>query len=235
MKKWIVLGLAWLGVAWGEMESHSARLEILKKKGFNPKVIYDIGAYQGKWSQEIEKLFGQARFYLFEANQSNEPFLDDLTYSYYIAALGNIEGKTKFYSNGSTGDSFLKENTEFYAEGKYTEKEIAMTTLSRVVKQNKIPLPDLVKIDVQGAEKMVIEGGLAQICHAEAIVIEASVLEYNKGAPLIFDMMQYMDSLGYRMADILEGYYLPETNELAQLDLLFLKKGSKLLRSEFLE
>jgi FkbM family methyltransferase len=209
--------------------SHAARLALLKKKGFQPKVIYDIGAYRGAWSQEIEKVFSASQFFLFEANEENRPFLQKLPFSYFCTALSDQEGVATLYANNSSGDSLFKEQTRFYAQGKYVEKQVRVSTLEGVVSKHHLPLPDLIKMDVQGAEQLIIQGSPAIFRHAEVVIVETKVLEYNKSAPLIFEMMALMNKMGYRILDILELHYLP-TQELNEIDLLFVKQDSSLIK-----
>lgn len=213
--------------------THSGRLSHLKSKGFNPQVIYDIGAYRGTWSQEIVQVFSNAKFYLFEANENNSPYLQKSSFPFFIGALGDREEVVTFYSNNTTGDSLLKEQTQYYTEGRCVAKEVQMSSLKKVVSDNKLPLPNLIKMDVQGAEKLIIQGSPEIIKHAEVVILETKILEYNKDAALISEIMNLMDGLGYRMLDILEFHYLP-SGELNELDILFVKKDSTLIKKGLL-
>ena len=58
------------------MNFYQSRLSHLFNLGFSPKVIYDIGAWKGLWSEQAEEVFTNSSFYLFEANQKNIPFLE---------------------------------------------------------------------------------------------------------------------------------------------------------------
>lgn len=216
-----------------EVINHPSRLTILKNKGFEPRVIYDIGAYHGDWSAEMKPIFKDAQFYLFEANENQKTYLEKLPFSFFISALGDREEIADFYSNDSTGDSFLREKTQFYEEGKCNITPVKMTTLERVVKEKQLPLPDLIKIDVQGAEKLIIQGSPSIIGHAEVVILETKILEYNQGAPLICEIMTLMDQLGFRMLDIVELHYLP-SRELNEVDILFVKKESSLIKAGIL-
>ena len=114
------------------------------------------------------------------------------------------------------------------------EKTLQMNTLSSFVKKNALPLPNLVKIDVQGAEKIVIQGGMDVISHAEVVILETKILEYNAGAPSILELMMLMHSLEYRLLDIIEFHYL-SSGELNEVDLLFVKNNSQLIKTGLLE
>lgn len=230
---WVLLILN-LSTAWTILSAdHRMRLNILKRKGFKPRVVYDIGAHEGEWATEIKKVFKRAQFFLFEANDHNTTLLRKSGFPFFIATLGDREESTILYTINSTGDSLFCEQSSHYQEGKCVEKHVQMTTLDAVVKKNNLPLPDLIKMDVQGAEKLIIQGAPSVICNAEVIILEASILEYNKNAPLIYEVMTLMYELGYRVLDFLGSNYLP-SQELLQVDILFVRNDSSLIKKEIL-
>lgn len=212
---------------------HAERLHVLKKNGFDPKIIYDIGAHQGTWTTEVRAIFNTAHFILFEANECHAPYLNRTGFPYFIGLLGDRQDTVPFYSINGTGDSIFIEQTHHYQEGKYLQKNIPMSPLDLLVQEHQLPLPDFIKMDVQGAEKLVIQGGVATVCHAQAVLLEIAILEYNKNAPLLFEMMSLMDALGFMALDFLELHYLP-TQELIEVDVLFVKKNSPLIKTGIL-
>jgi FkbM family methyltransferase len=211
---------------------HKDRLLQLQQKGFFPNIIYDIGAFHGLWSREIQTIFPLADFYLFEANEDNRNALSHQPFPFFIELLGDEEREAVFYftETPSSGESLFLEQTSYFDESKVQRRMLKMRTLSSVVQKHLIPYPDMIKIDVQGAEKLIIEGSLSLICLAEVVILETKILEYNQGAPLIHEMIKLMTSLGYRILDVLEWHYLP-TGELNEMDLLFIKNTSKFIKS----
>ena len=203
----------------------------MKEKGFSPNIIYDIGAFKGYWSKEIKAVFPESNFYLFEANEDNRKALSLQNFPFFIELLGNEEREVVFYHTQvpSSGESIFLEQTSFFDESKAQRRTVKMSTLASVAKKHQIPVPDMIKMDVQGAEKLIIEGSVPLICAAEVVILETKILEYNLGAPLIHEMIHLMTSLGYRILDFLEWHYLP-TGELNELDLLFVKDTSPLIK-----
>ena len=219
------------------MDQHYERLQFLKNKGFNPKVIYDIGAHQGLWSYQMQPIFSDSQFYLFEANKENKPHLSKRGFPYFIDLLGNKDKAVVFYTskNGdSTGASIFCEKTSYYRGSNVKKQKLQMKSLRSLVKKHKLQLPDLIKLDVQGAESLIIDGSPEVITHAEVVVMETKLLEYNSGAPLIHEMISLMTKLGYRMLDILEYHHLA-SGELNEIDVLFVKKDSKLIKKGLLK
>ena len=71
-------------------------------------------------------------------------------------------------------------------------------TLDEIVELNNFPLPTVIKIDVQGAERDVLEGATKTLKSVQHLIIEVQSAEYNEGAPLKEETFSYLDSLGFR-------------------------------------
>jgi len=67
-------------------------------------------------------------------------------------------------------------------------------TLDSVVRERGFPLPDLVKMDVQGGERDVVAGGRETLRAAEHIIAELQKTQYNEGAPLADEVREYIES-----------------------------------------
>jgi hypothetical protein len=88
------------------------------------------------------------------------------------------------------------------------------------VARDTLPPPDLIKIDVQGAELDVLAGAPDALRNASALIVEVSLVDYNTGAPLIADVMAATDREGFKCVDLCEVHRTP-ANFVLQLDLLF--------------
>jgi len=188
-------------------EQHIEYLKMLKKTGFEPKVIYDIGAHFLYWTKNAKILWPDATIILFDAIQTFQ-FLY-YGHQYFIGVLSNVSGKiVKFYSNDfyPGGSSYYKEigspQSEFlFPEDSY--QEMKTTSLDDVVKEFNFPLPDFVKIDVQGAEKDILEGGINTMKNTKRLILEIPKdnVEYNKGAPSGKKTLEYAKKLGWICTD----------------------------------
>jgi hypothetical protein len=74
-------------------------------------------------------------------------------------------------------------------------------TLDTVVNQRGFPLPDFVKIDVQGAELDILKGGITTIGNAERMIVELQHVEYNQGAKLANESLPIIESMGWKCSD----------------------------------
>ncbi len=100
-------------------------------------------------------------------------------------------------------------------------KEPVMTArLDRIFAGRKF---DFIKIDVQGAELDVLNGGADLIRQADYVLIEVPIREYNEGAAPVEQLFEKLRELGFRCADLTEFHRLKGimNGDLLQIDVLF--------------
>ena len=189
-------------------------------------MIYDIGAYRGGWTRTAAEVFPAARFVLFEANGDHAPELAASGHRHLIAALGAQDGGTRAFhvprAGDVTGASLYVENTAHYAAANLQVREVAIARLDTLVARDGLPAPDLVKIDVQGAELEVLAGASGTLAGASVLIVEVSLVDYNKRAPLMAEVIAAVDRIGFKCADVAELHRTP-TNFVLQLDLVFVR------------
>jgi FkbM family methyltransferase len=203
----------------------------LYNNGFRPNTILDIGAFEGEWTLMCGSIFSDAKFIMFEAQESKKEKLELLksnTIDYHIGLLGSeLNEKSKFYVN-ETVSSALPETAKDHQE--YIE--IPMYTVDEVLKRKDIIKADFIKLDVQGFELEVLKGASKTLESAEVVLMEVSLIEINKGAPLINDVMQFMISKGFVCYDICSIVRRPLDKAMWQTDLIFVNKSSSLVASK---
>lgn len=199
------------------IDSNGKFIQALLRKGFNFQTVFDIGAYQGDWSRSMSKVLPSSKFVLFEANSIHEEKIKKLGYEYFIGVLASKEEKRNWWSNSGTGDSLFKEKRELYDNIPPLLKQTR--TLDSIVKESNLSLPDLIKIDVQGAELEILKGATNSLKKTSAIILEIPITEYNEGAPEIGEYLAFMKNIGFFPIDILEIHH--DSNILVQIDIGF--------------
>ena len=209
-----------------------SRIEVLKNRGISPLTAIDIGANIGEWAVDFKRHFPNVNVLSVEANIQLEQQLKANNPNYLITLLGReINDGVKFYINpgtdNDTGASIYRETTQWGNNA--MEITLPMTTLDSLGKRF-----DWIKIDVQGAELDVLNGGYETMKHAMVIELELSVMQYNKNSPSASEVIHWMWESGFEMLDITEHIYIEENNDgvhkLAQFNALFLNnKYSHLL------
>jgi FkbM family methyltransferase len=215
-----------------------ARIDFLNRKfGFDPKIIYDIGAYEGTWTSDCKHIFPKSTYYQFEANDEKKEFLKENPTFGVLGDKDNLEVnyyKTTFYQQ--TGNSILKENSMFFDDSRCIVEKKIMRTLDSIVEEKKIPYPDFLKLDTQGSELLILSGASKCLEYSQVVLLEVSLHNYNEKAPLIFDFLKFMDEKGFVTFDIAALNYLEYGKYkgiLTQVDLLFCKKDSPYFLSRF--
>lgn len=190
----------------------AAHKNYLKKlsESETPKVIYDIGSSVLHWTNFVKNnIWPDAQIIPFEAMSEIEQLYKDNGISTYC--LGNIVSDTdneivKFYQNleHPGGNSIFKENSQYSINADLLfpeEKAVYKTTktIDSLVNLYKLPLPDMIKLDVQGSELKVLKGAKKTLNHVKHIIIEGQNVEYNKGAPGCIEVFEYLNSIGFKM------------------------------------
>jgi len=196
-------------------KDHVAYLQKLKASGFEPAVIYDIGACVLHWTREAQRIWPAAEIVLFDAFDKAEFLYAD--HRYHLGVLSDTDGaEVKFFQNDLCpgGNSYYREIGHAMSSTLFPRvcarrsrlrqaadtgfRRCVASTLDTVVAERGFPLPDLVKIDVQGAERDVIQGGRACIANARHLIVEMQHTEYNLGAPKVDTTLPFIESVGFR-------------------------------------
>ena len=202
------------------MSNLERRLTHYKSCGVEFQNVLDIGAFKGEWTKTFKKFFPTSNVLMIEANEDHEEDLKNIG-PYKIALLGKEDDKEVNYYKAvnkiQTGNSIYREDT---------------TTEFTAVKKKTITLPslldtktnyDLIKMDVQGSELDIIKGGLPIINNTTLLLLEVNLFEYNKGAPLIGEVMSYLSAIGFKLVDIVDLMYNQDNGYLLQIDAMFKK------------
>lgn len=180
-------------------KDHVAYLETMN---INPKVVYDIGACVLHWTNPARKIWKDAEFVLFDAVPELSSLYKNLPYRYHVGLLSDQDNKAIKYYNDSFnpgGNSVYKEKTTHYNE---THAMLLNSmTLDTIVEQNNFPLPDLIKLDVQGSELDILNGAARCLENCTDVILEAQHHEYNIGAPMVDHVIEYMTNLGFQLVN----------------------------------
>lgn len=207
------------------------RLAFWKTKGMNPSVIYDIGANSGCWTRDARQVFPGAHYEQFEGNKHHS------VPGRHMVLLGETEKEVTFYKSisdtANTGASVYLETSQHFTPGKYVTETLPMVPLDTFVARRGLRQPDMLKLDVQGAELDVLRGGEATLQSVKYVLMEVSLHRWNKDAPMIEEVVRFMDDRGFCLVDIVELHMV--ANYMLQVDALFAHKSTSLRKEEFSE
>jgi FkbM family methyltransferase len=203
----------------------------LKREGFYPSYIIDIGAYHGEWTTMIKKIFPESNVLMIEAQEIKEGILKDIsqTYSpkvfYEIRLLSSQNEQEVSFVEMETGSSVFEESSPYQREY-VNKKTITLDTLLK--KHPNFESADFLKIDVQGYELEVLKGAKQLLEKVELVLMEVSLIPVNKGCPIMSEVVQFMADYDFRVLDFCSQIRRSD-GFLWQTDLLFIKNTSKFL------
>jgi FkbM family methyltransferase len=206
-------------------------LELIKNDGFNVKVIFDVGANIGTWTLLAKSFFEDANVHAFEPLlnhvrkfKTNTAKLSSTTIHSFC--LGNEnENALINVSSFSDSSSILKATPlEFEQFGiqKTGEETVLVKKASDLIEQNVVPVPDVIKLDVQGFELEALKGFGAQLNKVSYLIVEVSFKKYYYDQPLFLDIANYLAGYGFNIFAL--GHATPTGQALGQADVLFKKE-----------
>jgi FkbM family methyltransferase len=206
---------------------------------FQPGLIVDVGANEGEWSLHVNSLWPEAALLMLEADSQHKKSLSEIADktngSFTIGVFSSKEGETvDFYAGGDTGNSMFKENTHHFANDVPVQKKTM--TIDGVVLRSGIRKPvDILKLDIQGAELLALQGATKVLSEATFVQLEASTIVYNDGAPCHFQVEAYLREKGFFLYDLAEMHYNMDAFKTAgtgQYDALYIRPTSDRLPNE---
>lgn len=175
--------------------------------GVDPGVIYDIGACVLEWANLAQEVWPDAEIIVFDGMRELRDLYQDSPFMYHIGVLGKQDRElVTFWRNVEYpwGNSVFRENPELSPHASWIFDENSKTetismTLDTVVKENHFPMPDLIKVDVQGSEKRILTGGMQTFAHCRDLIVELQHAQYNLGASLAGVTISALQNSGFKM------------------------------------
>jgi FkbM family methyltransferase len=201
-------------------------LGALKGQGFAPATVFDVGVGFGTFG--LYQLFPGAFYHLIEPTPESQPHLQRIARSLrcqiHPLALGDRDGEAKFEIRADIQGSTLLEEV---GERDFLRFEtVPMQRFDTLFPH--VEGPALAKIDVQGAEMMVLRGMTGRLAELDAVIVETSTIATVKGGAEVADVVSFMREHGFVVADVLGLKRRPLDDATAQLDLLFVPEDSNL-------
>ncbi|MDA8587069.1 FkbM family methyltransferase [Rhodobacteraceae bacterium] len=203
----------------------------MKSLGFRPEHIVDIGANHGKWSRFAADQFPNTQISAFEPQKelaSSHIDLDEnRNVHLHYKGLGDFDGFAPFtFHEKDDSSSFLYSSDEAASQG-FAQSKVEIAKLDSFFANSDLPQPDMIKIDAEGFDLKVLDGGKNTLKNASVVLIEASVA--NKNYPnTVVEVVTRMESIGFRLFDITDLNRTPQRRLLWLIELVFIKVGSSL-------
>jgi len=200
-----------------------------------PITLIDVGACNGDFTEAIEKYCGIKMAVLIEplpgkAHELRRRFHFP-KYHVFECVLSSHEGIVSFEINDFRPTSSILKIRRGIPElaevnlgsGQTIEREAC--TLDGILSDIGMAEIDLLKLDVQGAEHLVLRGGSESLQSTSMIWIEVSYKSLYKGSCTFFEVYSFLQEHGFGLYEMEDAFRGP-AGELLQSDALFIRKNS---------
>lgn len=172
--------------------------QYMMNMSINPKVIFDVGSSVLHWYQPAKKIWENARIVCFDANENVGSYYQSQGVpqeDFVPAVLSDTNKKVVFYDDPFNlgGNSYHKERTKHYIDVPGT----ITTTITLDQAASKLGVyPDLMKLDIQGAEMDVLKGSHKCLEHCQDVILECEE-DYNEGSSTLVELSNLLEQYGF--------------------------------------
>ena len=198
------------------------------------KTVVDIGANVGQFSLEARRLFPEASIYAFEPlrrcfEQLVHVMHHDRNFVGFNYGLGDDNFETEIFRSHFTPASSLRRHTlslikNFPYSTPDQVERIQIRTLDDVAKNLRFQKNILVKIDVQGYEDKVLNGGRKMMSEIKLVIVETSFEPLYSGQPLFQQIYDRLTGAGFRYEGCIDRLLSPLNGRVPQEDSIFLRE-----------
>jgi len=199
-------------------------------KHHKPIILYDIGANKGEWSYVMWKLnpniktiilFEPQNKYFSELEENN--FLPNINKKVYNVALGD-QNQVSEIKGGTASASILdtSEQDIFFPKSLSDDVEkISIKRLDDIFLSDTLPIPDTIKLDVQGYELFVLHGAKQTLKKTKYLIIELSFREFYANQPKLSEIILFLEKNNFMLIDFGYEWRDMKTKDLIQIDAFF--------------
>lgn len=199
----------------------------------NINLVLDLGANEGQFAKSLRKNDYVNEIISFEPVEAvykkliKNSLKDNKWEVYERCCLGEFDGIAEInvssYSPSSSILDFSFLHTDAKSSATMIEKEkvkiIKLDTVAETI--NHIGKNILLKIDTQGYEGQILEGGSKFLNNVKIIFCELSIYEVYKGQSLFQDIIKTLENYNFKLASLENGFSNKKTKQLLQVDAIF--------------
>jgi FkbM family methyltransferase len=195
-----------------------------------PINLIDIGAHNGWFTHAVADYCGVSQSLLIEPLPHKSDYLRQIftlpKYSVVECVVSDNHGTINLEVNEAEETSSILNIKRYMPELSVVNLSKSQTiqcqskTLDTLIDEFGFTNIDLIKIDVQGAEHLVIRGSTNTLKITNMIWIEVSFKPLYEGSSVFADIYSLLNHNGFRLMEIEPGFRSP-SNELLQADVLF--------------
>ena len=180
---------------------------LLKRLGKDLRTVVDIGANRGQFALVARFHAPEARIIAFEpleepAEVFQRMFRQDTLMELHRCAVGAHASEAVMHLSKADDSSSLLPITAlqtrvFPGTQERGTRRVTVRPLTDVLLPRQITPPSLLKIDVQGYELQVLEGGVALLDCFDYLLVECSYAVFYKDQALAGEVLSYLEKVGF--------------------------------------
>jgi FkbM family methyltransferase len=193
--------------------------------------VIDGGANRGAFTDAFLQLHRPERIVLVEAipelaEKLRARYLGRSAIAVVSAALSDRNGRARFEINRSEASSSLlpidPRNSAWFARDLRVARtvQVPTITLPALMEAQKLQTVDLLKLDLQGAERFVLTGGEAVLGRVRVIYTEVFFEQLYTGGWLFWEMNTFLSARGYKLCGLSNIVHAPD-GDLVQANATF--------------
>lgn len=191
-KKWIVAShnhSAWLGTY------ERSQTLVFAEKSKGRQILWDLGAHAGYYTLLFKTVNKDSNVYSFEPVENNFRYFQEHVklnkldrVKLFKYAVSDEEGVLKFARGNSVGGKLSEDG----------DMTVPVIKLSRLLKENEIEFPDLIKMDIEGAEYKALKDLKPYLTSDKKPIIFLS----THGKKVQDECLNLMESLNYKITPL---------------------------------
>jgi FkbM family methyltransferase len=191
--------------------------------------VYDIGAADGTWTRMARGIWPDARYVLFEPLAERRPPLQALAAEHagrvtlQPYGVGDVDAELSFGITESLWDSS-------FAYPGAAQRMVSVRRLDTLLARGEVPRPSFVKIDVQGFEKRVMDGGRETLREVDFVLMECTFFAFCEEMRTLDRTVAFMAERGLVPYEFVDFLRRPLDGAMGQCDILFGRTSHPLLR-----
>jgi len=186
-----------------------------KSAGREPSLIFDIGASVGDKAYVLARAFPRATILCFEPHPEAFHALQRRLASFgdrvrcFNFGFYNTNGTLDFFA-GNSRDSSSSGTSSFVESHERTKAKVIKAEVRRLddfIQEMKIAKIDFMKVDVEDAEKGLIEGGEKALSVTDNLFMEIVPLRHGTHSHDYIDILEKLHRIGFSLYGVYEDFF----------------------------
>jgi FkbM family methyltransferase len=204
---------------------------------YNINKVLDVGANAGQYALKLREINYTGKIISFEPltevyNHLTKTTAKDTNWTALNYAIGDSDTLSTINVSGNLLSSsilnILPTHVEAAPESGYVDKQEIRVQKLDVIFKDFYEKGDrvMLKIDTQGYEKNVLDGAQESLKKISILQLEMSIVPLYENEMLYLDMLNYLNSIGFELLSLENGFSDETTGKLLQVDGIFVNRNN---------